>query len=509
MRRSLARLLAVLVLFSILAAACGSDRDDETSSGDDTASTDDGSGDGTTADGTTADGETTDAAADGTTDGETTDGETTDGSTDEATDGTTSDAAIFGDDLAWPCSAGDASGATEQGVTDTTITIGVGDDRGFSGSPGLNKEQTDAILAFVDACNEMGGINGRTIEAVEYDAAIFNAQQVMTEACDQVFMLVGEGWSLDDQAEEIRVNCGLAAVPAWSVSAQFAHGPMMRQAVANPADQQAMSQPAQVAELFPDAIGNSGIMYANYPATEQTKDKVLASWPSLGYDFTVDLAYNISGEEDWTPFVRQLQDGGATHVYFTGSCLPNYQQLRQATALNEFDAIWTAEANFYETKCAEANADGAMDETYIRMAFIPFEEASANKATQDFLDVLGAAGADPSLLGAQAASSFMLWATAVQACGSDVTRQCVIDQIDAIDEWTTGGLHVPMTPRDNAMPNCGMLVKLEGTGYVRVAPEEPGTFACDDAWRQTIDTAAVQAVQLDENRVSTLYTAGG
>ena len=63
-----------------------------------------------------------------------------------------------------------------------------------------------------------------------------------------------------------------------------------------------------------------------------------------------------------------------------------------------------------------------------------------------------------------------------------------------------------MTPADNNVPDCGLVMKLEGTTYVRAFPEEPGTFACDEEWRKTITTEWSEAVQLDENRVSTLYT---
>src|SRR6478752_4239417 len=36
------------------------------------------------------------------------------------------------------CGPGDAKGATDKGVTDTDITIGYGDDAGYTASPGLN-----------------------------------------------------------------------------------------------------------------------------------------------------------------------------------------------------------------------------------------------------------------------------------------------------------------------------------------------------------------------------------
>ena len=44
----------------------------------------------------------------------------------------------------------------------------------------------------IDWCNEQGGINGRQIVGNYYDAAITNVVNVTTEACSQVFMLVGE-----------------------------------------------------------------------------------------------------------------------------------------------------------------------------------------------------------------------------------------------------------------------------------------------------------------------------
>ena len=96
--------------------------------------------------------------------------------------------------MASPCGKGDAKGATAQGVTDTSITIGYGDDAGYSAAPGLNKEMSDAIKAMIKWCNDQGGINGRQVTGKYYDAAIMNVNNVMTEACTQVFMLVGQGW---------------------------------------------------------------------------------------------------------------------------------------------------------------------------------------------------------------------------------------------------------------------------------------------------------------------------
>jgi len=467
MRRTRLRWLAGGIVLTLFVAACGSDRGDDNGGGP-------AGGGGTT--------ETTAAGGDG-------------------------EAATFGD-LEWPCRPGDGGSASDTGVTEDTILIGIGDDRGFATSPGLNKEMTDAVEAMVAKCNELGGINGRQIETRFFDAAILNVLQAMTDACAaNLFMLVGQGFALDSNQEETRQGCGLPSIPTYTVSAAFAHAPLQYNGVPNPADYTPAGIAAHLAQLFPEEIKATATLAANFSATQETRDKVLQAYPDFGFEFVGDkFEYNVQGESDWTPFVRELQDAGAQLVYFSGSCLPNYQLFRQATQVNNYDAIFQTDANFYEAKCAEANTDGAMDNTYLRMAFIPFEERDANKATDDFLTVLEDASVQPSLLGAQGASSFLLWATAADACGADLTRQCVLDNIANTNEWSAGGLHAPTDPGGNLPPKCNVTLKLEGTKYVRVLPEERGTFECDDSWRVKVDTPAVQAAQLDENRVSRLFT---
>lgn len=113
-----------------------------------------------------------------------------------------------------PCGKGNASGATDQGVTNTSIEIGYGDDRGFAQSPGLNKEIGDAVKGMIQWCNNQGGINGRQIKGDFYDAAITNIAPAIQSACKNDFMLVGSGWASDEAVEQARVACNLPAVPA-------------------------------------------------------------------------------------------------------------------------------------------------------------------------------------------------------------------------------------------------------------------------------------------------------
>ncbi|HJM29436.1 MAG: ABC transporter substrate-binding protein [Acidimicrobiales bacterium] len=407
----------------------------------------------------------------------------------------------FGD-LTWPCNPGDASGNTEQGVTDESILIGGGDDRGYAAALGLNITQTDTLQAFVDKCNSLGGINGRQIEVELYDAKIFEVNNVWLDACPRMFMMVAEGFAVDGIGEESRVQCELAHIPTYTVSAAAAHGPWMIQPVPNPSDRNPLSMAAYIADTYPDSIGKSGTMYGNFGATIETKDKTLSSYPPLGFEFVINLEYNIVGEDDWTPFVLDLKNAGVEHVYFTGACLPNYQAFRATASVNGFEAIYTTDANFYENSCREANSDGVMDRTYVRMAFVPFEEREYSKAVSDYLDIMEVAGGEIALLGMQAASAFMLWATAAKACGSELTRECVLSEAEKIEEWSGGGLHVASNPGVNEPPPCGIVLELVGDTYERIFPPEPGTYACDDAWAGEFTNRWTDDAQLDENRVS-------
>ena len=60
-------------------------------------------------------------------------------------------------------------------------------------------------------------------------------------------------------------------------------------------------------------------------------------------------------------------------------------------------------------------------------------------------------------------------------------------------------------PAENLPPQCGMLLKLDGTEWVQVAPEEEGEFDCSPDHVVEVSGPFVDAVKLGPDRVSTLY----
>src|SRR3546814_5706802 len=118
-------------------------------------------------------------------------------------------------------------------------------------------------------------------------------------------------------------------------------------------------------------------------------------------------------------------------------------------------------ANFYDALFQEAGAELAGN-LFIQSQFHPLELADDEKATQDYLDLMEQH--NPSgkiaLLGQQGLSSWLLFARAATACGSDLTAECLIDEARAMTGWEAGGLHAPQTPGNVTPSDCYLLLDL-------------------------------------------------
>src|ERR1700677_1711517 len=123
----------------------------------------------------------------------------------------------------WPgvgkiCEPGPGGASTVRGVGSKSINIAVFNDAANTITPGLEVEFPEQATAFADWCNAAGGIDGRKIVIDNRDAALFNAAQVTTSACQSDFMAVGGGMALDQPAVPIREKCGLGQITGYVVS---------------------------------------------------------------------------------------------------------------------------------------------------------------------------------------------------------------------------------------------------------------------------------------------------
>ncbi|WP_460794218.1 ABC transporter substrate-binding protein [Nocardioides pacificus] len=410
---------------------------------------------------------------------------------------------FFGD-LESPCGDGDASGSTDQGVTDDAITIGYGDDRGFSARPGLLQEMGDAMTAMIAWCNAQGGINGREIKGNQYDAAYMNAASVMQQACKTDFMMVGQGFANDIAAEPYRVECNLPSVPGFAIGPAVSMGPMKYEPVPFPVDRYNGAMLETIGEQHPEFLDNMDFVRSTSPAVTQGLVKVEAALADMGTtpkDCGVTIA--SEGEPSYVPFAEKFKECDVEAIWVTDT--PDARLFSFMEALDRVgaDPLVVGESTWYSEVVSGWNAkSGAGDNVVVGLQFQPFENADVVPAVAQYMDLMKDSGGKRSLLGMQATSAFLLWATAAKECGSDLTRQCMVDTLSQIHEWDGGGLHAPADPGANETMSCTVVMELEGGNWEQTSPKEKGEFNCDEGFVMETDKST-WGIELNEDRLAT------
>ena len=173
--------------------------------------------------------------------------------------------------LASPCGpapAGfDASASKETGVSADKIKIGVISDRaGPVKLPTASVEES--VRAFVGYCNDLGGINGRKLDLVAYDAKLFDGLAAAKQACnDNLFALVGSGVVFDDKGAQAIIDCGLVEVPAYTATSTKAGADRLVQPLPNPTYTFPTGAAQYLASKYPEAIKKSGAISSSQVAT--------------------------------------------------------------------------------------------------------------------------------------------------------------------------------------------------------------------------------------------------
>ena len=211
-----------------------------------------------------------------------------------------------------------------------------------------------------------------------------------------------------------------------------------------------------------------------------------------------------AGGDNYRALVQRFQECGATVLFDQGTPTPATFSFLDAMRVEGYEPTILTDATWYADAVKAANIDGLTEDINVTMQFQPFENADAVQAVADYLAVLGSVeDSATGLLGMQSTSAFLLWATAAKACGADLTRQCMVDELSSVTSWTGGGLHAESNPGENLPPNCTLLMALHGGTYEQVAPATQGDFYCADSYLETPESS--WGVELDEDRIATTY----
>jgi ABC-type branched-subunit amino acid transport system substrate-binding protein len=138
-----------------------------------------------------------------------------------------------------------------------------------------------------------------------------------------------------------------------------------------------------------------------------------------------------------------------------------------------------------------------IEDTYLWMQFLPFEEADTNQALKAYVDAIGGPDKTDSF-GAQAWQAALAFQHVIDAIveadgPNGITRVAILDGLKNIKDFDAGGWTGPNTLR--GVSDCYVLMQVKGGAFTRVFPEEKGTLSCEpeNVITVEIDTVAEAA----------------
>ncbi|HEU5149048.1 MAG TPA: ABC transporter substrate-binding protein [Iamia sp.] len=394
-------------------------------------------------------------------------------------------------DIDNPCSDDAGEGelpSDTPGVSEDTIRIGVISDKENPTVPLPTVGIEEAVKAFVEFCNAAGGINGRTLELLTYDSQITNTDEVTKQACnDDLFALVGSGSVQDQLGVESRVACELPEVAAYSATSTRAESDLFFQPIPATHSQDYNIGPCTwMAEQFPDAVKKAAIVYTDLPAArvrgEQIRDNCTEN---AGFEYLVDFPIPF-GETNFGPLIAEMKSEGVEYFTMVSAASETLAVLREADTQGvEFEVIDLGQQYYDQAIADEALADGA----YVLTNTVPFTETGETPALglyTEWMDEIGEPEEKITTLGVQAFSAGLLFATAVDSLGNDLTRENLLTALEGITEWDGGGLQMPTNPGEDQLNDCFLYMRVVDGDFVREYPEEG--FDCDPAYVLESDT---------------------
>jgi hypothetical protein len=375
----------------------------------------------------------------------------------------------------WPgvgkiCEPGPGGASSVRGVGSKTINIAVFNDASNTIDPGLESEFPQQATAFADWCNAAGGINGRKIVIDNRDAALFNAAQQTTAACQSDFMAVGGGMALDQPAVPIREKCGLGQISGYVVSDASVESSDQVDPTGINTGAVTAGWFGVLAKAYPKAVQVAGMGGSDTPSVIESETKYEFAAEAEGWK-VVDFLEPPTSVENWAPYVEQYQQKNVTALWPADNAnfTPFAQAMTTAGYHPAFVALGTQFANTQTQQAVAANP--SLPPIFVETQWWPLAIASQNPSTEELVTTMHkyAKGDQIDFDDEEGAEAWTLWAKAASACGASLTVSCVLNNAAATKNWDAGGIQAPVATltlsNENPQPSpCFAMLHLTGKG---------------------------------------------
>jgi ABC-type branched-subunit amino acid transport system substrate-binding protein len=208
-----------------------------------------------------------------------------------------------------------------------------------------------------------------------------------------------------------------------------------------------------------------------------------------GLNVVYESTYPITGPANAETYVQQAKAAGVQLLMIVGTPDHVVAFEKGMQTLNWYpDAIVEA-ANIYDQILIK-DGGSALKNTWVYSNFVPYEaNPTQYPAVQQFTSLMAKYNPKGKIanLSLNTWNSWLLFATAAKACGSNLTRACLLQNGGSQTAWTGGGLlggPVNTNPASAQVPDCYLTVKAEASGFSidpTFLPPNTGIFDCDPA----------------------------
>jgi ABC-type branched-subunit amino acid transport system substrate-binding protein len=374
-----------------------------------------------------------------------------------------------------PCGKGNATGATDVGVTDKTITISTIQD--IAGPrPGLFKSNQEAMRAFVAYCNSLGGINGRKLDLIEYDSALLDSYPQFVKACDSSFAIVGENLIFDDAGVKPTEECGIPSVTAQSRTARQASD-LVFSAVPSADGRISVARARWLTKKFPGVQKAAAMLYPSTSTTKNSAEKQIAGMEQVGFEFVYEGVTEIN-VVNWGPFVDQIRQNNVKYLTMVADFVNWSGLLREMVAQGVKVEVADATSASYTTDFIDL-AGPAAEGALVALSTAPFEEAKKVPELANYMKWIKKEGGKPTTFGVNGWSAGLLFATAAKSLGSDLTREGLVTALQGIHSWDGNGIQATVDPGAKITSVCYAVMQVKNGKFVRYYPKKG--FACGTA----------------------------
>lgn len=437
------------------------------------------------------------------------------------------------------------------GVSDEVIRVGViADISDGNAASGGSEAAWLAMRAWAHAVNSTGGLGGRDVEVVLFDANVFDHRAAVQEACgSDIFALVGSYAHFDGDGVDLLndESCLLPDFPAAALS------PARRASsvtfVSNPTSNTVwQAGPAQhLSERFPAAAGAVGTVVLDLPVAFYRAQRDIEASTKRGFNFVFEATADVI-DEDYDALFSAMVEAGVLGITWSADSGRLMELLEARASLfaqlpifefgqSEEDSVAAPEGDPAEAgqevpvvegqeqpQGEEAVEEGPSDgptfvlcsadcytqswaaevsemgsDLWVSIEMLPFEEPGENVELVRYVLFLREEvdeEAEVDLIGLSSWASALLFEEAVNRAmftsGGGLTRELVIDAARTITEWDGRGLHGPTNPAEGIPSPCFMLVSPTPSGWIRRHPPTAGTMDCDpDNLVELVETATL------------------